>query len=217
MSKPMLVTWPFVMLLLDYWPLGCRSSAEAATSDLPALSCRATLARLLGEDPVLCPCGGGERRDLRGAEARRRCGGGWKPAPRRAHRERPDFVLPLSGEAVLADGSGGLLSAPRAMAAGEGDAGGWVDPGHFGAVLGAAAALSLFAGGVAVVCRDAGARDRVGASGRPGDGGSVYLSSIAWSAGPRRLGHIRTDPRLAASVCRRCRWRVVRRSSSAWR
>ena len=23
MSKPMLVTWPFVLLLLDYWPLGC--------------------------------------------------------------------------------------------------------------------------------------------------------------------------------------------------
>ena len=22
MSKPMLVTWPFVLLLLDYWPLG---------------------------------------------------------------------------------------------------------------------------------------------------------------------------------------------------
>src|SRR5207249_2974566 len=22
MAKPMLVTWPFVMLLLDYWPLG---------------------------------------------------------------------------------------------------------------------------------------------------------------------------------------------------
>ena len=29
-----------------------------------------------GEDPVLCPRGGGERRDLRGAEARRRCDGG---------------------------------------------------------------------------------------------------------------------------------------------
>ena len=27
MAKPMLVTWPFVMLLLDYWPLGrCRRS-----------------------------------------------------------------------------------------------------------------------------------------------------------------------------------------------
>ena len=36
MSKPMLVTWPFVMLLLDYWPLGrfaavIPSEVEAAT------------------------------------------------------------------------------------------------------------------------------------------------------------------------------------------
>ncbi len=29
MSKPMLVTWPFVMLLLDYWPLGRRQKAQA--------------------------------------------------------------------------------------------------------------------------------------------------------------------------------------------
>ena len=28
LSKPMLVTWPFVMLLLDYWPLDRRGSAE---------------------------------------------------------------------------------------------------------------------------------------------------------------------------------------------
>ena len=28
MSKPMLVTWPFVMLLLDYWPLGRGSRVE---------------------------------------------------------------------------------------------------------------------------------------------------------------------------------------------
>jgi tetratricopeptide (TPR) repeat protein len=28
MSKPMLVTWPFVMLLLDYWPLGRVRNAE---------------------------------------------------------------------------------------------------------------------------------------------------------------------------------------------
>jgi tetratricopeptide (TPR) repeat protein len=38
MSKPMLVTWPFVMLLLDYWPLGrmqnaeCRMQNEEATN-----------------------------------------------------------------------------------------------------------------------------------------------------------------------------------------
>ena len=28
MSKAMLVTWPFVMLLLDYWPLGRMKNAE---------------------------------------------------------------------------------------------------------------------------------------------------------------------------------------------
>ena len=52
-----------------------------------------------------------------------------------ARRERPDFVLPLSGEAVLANGFGRFLSAPRVLAAGEGAAGGWVDPGPFGAGL----------------------------------------------------------------------------------
>jgi protein O-mannosyl-transferase len=30
MSKPMLVTWPFVMLLLDYWPLGRMPNAAAS-------------------------------------------------------------------------------------------------------------------------------------------------------------------------------------------
>ena len=41
MSKPMLVTWPLVMLLLDYWPLGrmqnaeCRMQNEAATDTQP--------------------------------------------------------------------------------------------------------------------------------------------------------------------------------------
>src|SRR5208282_3998908 len=119
-----------------------------------------------GENPVLCPCGGDERRDLCGAEPRRRHDDGSKPAPRRAQRERPDFVLPLSGEAVLADGSGRFLSAPRVLAAGAGAAGGWVDPGHYSASFCEAWAVSVFADGVAVVLWDAGARDRTGASGR---------------------------------------------------
>jgi protein O-mannosyl-transferase len=42
MSKPMLLTWPFVMLLLDYWPLG-----RLDVSTLHAL--RATLSRLVRE------------------------------------------------------------------------------------------------------------------------------------------------------------------------
>jgi tetratricopeptide (TPR) repeat protein len=34
MSKPMLVTWPFVMLLLDYWPLGRISEFGVRSSEL---------------------------------------------------------------------------------------------------------------------------------------------------------------------------------------
>jgi protein O-mannosyl-transferase len=36
MSKPMLVTWPFVMLLLDYWPLGRMRNAECRTQNAEA-------------------------------------------------------------------------------------------------------------------------------------------------------------------------------------
>ncbi|HVM49872.1 MAG TPA: tetratricopeptide repeat protein [Candidatus Acidoferrum sp.] len=34
MSKPMLVTLPFVLLLLDYWPLGCLASLKSKVSSL---------------------------------------------------------------------------------------------------------------------------------------------------------------------------------------
>ena len=70
MSKPMLVTWPFVMLLLDYWPL---RRFESSVLNYSTLNHRAPGA---GEDPVFCPRGVDERRDLRRAEARRRFGGG---------------------------------------------------------------------------------------------------------------------------------------------
>src|SRR5256886_8599670 len=59
MAKPMLVTWPFVMLLLDYWPLGRfsvatalgrRSGAEAANHvGAPRHSEAATVGRLIVE------------------------------------------------------------------------------------------------------------------------------------------------------------------------
>jgi tetratricopeptide (TPR) repeat protein len=35
MSKPMLVTWPFVMLLVDYWPLNRVRSAECGVRNFP--------------------------------------------------------------------------------------------------------------------------------------------------------------------------------------
>ncbi len=53
MSKAMLVTWPFVMLLLDYWPLKRTQNAECRTQNgVPPATLRAprsTLLRLLGE------------------------------------------------------------------------------------------------------------------------------------------------------------------------
>jgi tetratricopeptide (TPR) repeat protein len=48
MSKPMLVTLPFVLLLLDYWPLG-RFQLSTATPPLPAAAQRSTLRRLAVE------------------------------------------------------------------------------------------------------------------------------------------------------------------------
>jgi protein O-mannosyl-transferase len=56
MSKPMLVTWPFVMLLLDYWPLGrMQKRVSSGTSTLRSATedgrhaPRTTLWRLVGE------------------------------------------------------------------------------------------------------------------------------------------------------------------------
>ena len=42
MAKPMLVTWPFVLLLLDYWPLASPRLATGGwnASDSPAPGCR---------------------------------------------------------------------------------------------------------------------------------------------------------------------------------
>src|SRR5205814_8463541 len=59
LAKPMLVTWPFVMLLLDYWPLqrfsvatalGRRAGAEAANQvGAPRRSEAAAVGRLIVE------------------------------------------------------------------------------------------------------------------------------------------------------------------------
>ena len=48
MSKPMLVTWPFVLLLLDWWPLG-RFQLSGVRNSSPALARPASLWRLVAE------------------------------------------------------------------------------------------------------------------------------------------------------------------------
>jgi protein O-mannosyl-transferase len=58
MSKPMLVTWPFVLLLLDYWPLGrmqyaeCRMQNAAAGSTEHATRNTQQLTRLTAQSQI---------------------------------------------------------------------------------------------------------------------------------------------------------------------
>ena len=191
MSKPMLVTWPFVMLLLDYWPLKSTDSKHSTRTMYS--TCTSTLLLLRREDPLLPPRSFGERRDVPGAAARRRYEAGRTPGLGHAQCQCADFVWPLSGEAVLARGSGGFLSASRTLAAGQVF---W----RLESILGISVLVwvwrrraSVFADRVPVVFGHAGPGDWAGASRRTGDGGSLYLFSIAGSAGPRSLGRIRID------------------------
>src|SRR5208283_5144143 len=85
------------------------------------------------------------------------------------------------------------------MVAGEGAAGGRLDSGPFRAGLGGASPVSVLADRMALVSGDAAPGDWLGAGGRTGDGGSLYLSSLTWGADPGGLGSVRTDPRLAVS------------------
>ena len=230
MSKPMLVTWPFVLLLLDYWPLGrmqkaeCRmqnadgSDTQHATRNTQHPS-RTThhaprihaVALGVGEASILCSCGGSVCRDLRRAAARRRHDERRRHVAGGAPRERADFLLPLPGEADLARESGGVLSASLAMAAGVGGACGRGAPGPLGADLAGKAALSLPADRLVVVYRHPGPGHWAGASGRTRNGRSLYLSALARGAHPRRLGHLRPHPRLAVSGT------GLARSGEAWR
>ena len=70
MSKPMLVTLPFVMLLLDWWPLGRVSSVECRVPGAPAPDFRPFD---FGKNSILCAERNFVRGDIHGA-AKRRCG-----------------------------------------------------------------------------------------------------------------------------------------------
>ena len=65
LAKPMLVTWPFVMLLLDYWPLG-RFSGEHTRPRVLFSAPRRKPSTLRGA-PVSDALGGGAERSTRGA------------------------------------------------------------------------------------------------------------------------------------------------------
>ena len=184
MSKPTLVTWPFVMLLLDYWPLGrCGTSSTLTGSHAPS-----TVLRLVREKiPFFVGVAVHEPRDLRGV------GGPGVLAP--------GSRLPLGarvGNAMISYcGYLGKLFWPTDLAVI------YPHPMHSplgqvvlagGLLLGISAlvllcpAASLFADRLAVVLRDAGAGEPTGHGRRPGDGGSLELHSVARGADPHGLG-----------------------------
>ena len=69
--------------------------------------------------------------------------------------------------------------------------------GDYGMVYSGAAALSIYADRLAVVCGDIGAGDWVGAGGGSIAGGSVHLYTVNWGVGFGNLGCIRIDAAVA--------------------
>ena len=101
MSKPMLVTWPFVMLLLDWWPLQ-RLRIQDSGYKVRSL--------VWEKIPFFGSRGGDECHNLCSTERNRFFGGGWSPVPGSALRQCADFVLSLFGQVVLAGESVDILS-----------------------------------------------------------------------------------------------------------
>jgi tetratricopeptide (TPR) repeat protein len=100
MAKPMLVTWPFVMLLLDYWPLK-RFAGESSTR-------RLTIHKVGAIDPNR-PGGSGEPP----LPQNQWCGGGWSVVRRLVVEKLPLFALVAASAVVtfLAQSHGGAVIA----------------------------------------------------------------------------------------------------------
>ena len=190
MSKAMLVTWPMVMVLLDWWPLK-RFKVQGSGFKVRSLVWEKVpffgLAVAASVVTFMAQRHGGAMHVVASLPLGARGG------------NASDIILPIFGEAVLASGPVGILSASRVLADGRGVAGGGVAPGHDGAMYHGAAALSVYADGLVVVCGDIGAGDWVSAGGRSGDGGPFYLHSITWGAGHGGVGGMRTGPAMAVS------------------
>jgi len=176
MSKAMLVTWPFVMLLLDGWPLGRFKTVKVrrlVAEKLPFFALAAVMSVVTYEV--------------------QKAGGAVQVVE----------TLPLGarmGNALISYCRYlGKLFWPVELAGGGGAAGWGIALGRNGGVAGGAAALSVPADGVAVVCGDAGAGDWVGAGGGSGAGGPVHLYSVGWGVGSGHLGSEGTDPPVAVS------------------
>ena len=198
-AKPMLVTLPLLLLLLDYWPLarfgrqrwvGEWTSSPPSTVHLfPALSSR--------ENPLVRPGRGFVRDNARrernampswtiGPPASRQCRGGLRGLPR---------------ENVLPDRAGCLLSSSPGSAAGlGGHCCGDPAGGDFHNGLPGQAEVSVPALRVALVSWNPGAGDRIGAGGQSGHGRPLHVPDADRAVRGVHLGHIARGRRWALSA-----------------
>ena len=198
MSKPMLVTLPFVLLLLDYWPLGRMSTPWSGHSCLPGRSrpladkngcpTRDRVASACREDP-LAAAGGRLLRDRpvgkakpssrwRKSRCRRGSATPWSPmlitwARRFGPRIWPSSIRIRSTPCRRGNRSSALL----------------VSAGRHGGGAGPLAAQSLSAGRLALVRGNARAGDRAGADWLACDGRPLHVPAadrlclaLTWAA-----------------------------------
>ena len=179
MAKPMLVTLPFVLLLLDYWPLGrIRGDSSHRRSNKHVRPNRARLAlpsRVAGKAALA----GAGRRLLRGDAI-------WPNRQPVIDRQRlpllladcqcPGFLRRLSGAVLLSGGAGRVLSpSAKRPARLEDRRLSAVAGRHFPGSPGLPAEVPVSAGRLALVSGNARARDRTGAGRFPGDGRPLHL------------------------------------------
>ena len=230
MAKPMLVTLPFVLLLLDYWPLGrwtvpasqdrspegkriattaSEPTAEegfrqaAAGTTIASLGCRATAS---GEGSAA----GADRLFLPGVHLGLRQRG--SPPARSAFCpavedwKRAPFVCELSGHVLLSGEFSNALSPSRSrFAAGE-DCRSRRPAGrpHGGSRRGAAGGVPLPAGRLAMVLGNAGAGDRVRPVRNADHGRSLYVLAADRAVPSPWHGHWPTDVCVLAARRRLC-------------
>ena len=166
MAKPMLVTLPFVLLLLDYWPLGrmLRTALRPLVVEkipLLVLSIASCAVTIPAQGEAVAPISR-------------------VPIALRLGNAAISYVAYL-GQMVFPDTARACLPTLRRRVDhmenrfGIGFPGGRLHGSHL-----AATESSLFIGRLAVVCGNAGSGDRTRTSGKSGAGGSVHVSAADW-------------------------------------
>ena len=214
MAKPMLVTLPFVLLLLDYWPLGRMKSPHSARGGGLHLRCPQQFA---GEavHPSAPACGGEDSaggaggRFVRGHVVWRSVKPWPSPNACRFPRESPtpwSPMSPMSDSSSIRWGWRRSILIPKAVCRLEGCRGGARLGRRFRGRVDRAAAISLPVGRLALVSWNARARDRIGAGGRSGHGRPLHVLAGDRFVRGRGLGRGTTVALLAAAALglRRC-------------